>query len=55
MIYQNNMTYQTYEISIIGINGLKFIDVVACDMQAAHADIRAAYGDDVEIVCTRLM
>jgi hypothetical protein len=49
------MKYQTYEVSINAGSGLKFFEIVACDMQAAHADIRAAYGDDVEIVCTRVL
>ena len=49
------MAYQTYEVSINASGNLKFFEIVACDMQAAHADIRAAYGDDVEIVCTRVL
>jgi len=46
------MAYATYEISINNGNGLTFLQTVACDIEAAHADIRAIYGDDVEIVCT---
>jgi hypothetical protein len=49
------MTYTTFEVSIKSGDALKFIRVVACDIPAAHADIRAAYGDDVEIVCTGWM
>ena len=46
------MTYTTYEISVNNGNGLTFLKVVACDMQAARADVRETYGADVEIVCT---
>ena len=49
------MKYITFEVSIATNNGLKFFEIVACDMDAAHADIRATYGNDVEIVCTRLV
>ena len=49
------MAYKTYEVSINASGNLKFFEIVACDMQAAHADIRATYGDDVEIVCTRVL
>jgi hypothetical protein len=45
------MTYTTFIISIAAANlTLKFIEVDAVDLQAAYADVRAAYGDDVEIV-----
>ncbi len=49
------MTYHTYEISIEAGDGLKFLEVVAVNAQAAHADIRAAYGDEVVIVCTTVV
>lgn len=49
------MAYQTYEVSINAGSSLKFVEIVACDMQAARADIRATYGDDVEIICTRVL
>lgn len=49
------MAYSTYEVSINNGNGLTFLQTVACDVAAAHADIRAAYGDDVEIVGTRIL
>lgn len=49
------MTYQTYEISIEAGDSLKFLEVVAVDTAAAHADIRATYGDDVVIVCTTVV
>lgn len=49
------MKYITFEVSIVSGNGLKFFEIVACDMDAAHADIRATYGDDVEIVCSRVL
>lgn len=49
------MTYQTYEVSINANGSLKFFEIVACNMQAAHADIQAIYGDDVEIVSTRVL
>lgn len=49
------MTYLTYEVAVKAANGfLKFIEVAACSLEAAHADIRAAYGDDVEISHTNL-
>lgn len=44
--------YTAFTVSIVSGNGLKFLTVVACDINAAHADIRAAYGNDVEIVTT---
>ena len=46
------MTYATYTVSIANSVGLKFLQVVACSIDAAHADIRATYGDDVDIVGT---
>jgi hypothetical protein len=49
------MKYQSFEVSISTNNGLKFLEIVACDLEAAHSDVRATYGDDVEIVCSRLM
>ena len=51
-----NMTYRTYEISIAGANdNLKFFEVVACDLSAAISDVKATYGDDVEIVACRVL
>lgn len=50
------MNYQTYEISITSVNNtLKFVEVMACSLSAAHADIRECYGDDVEIVSSRML
>lgn len=49
------ITYRTFEIAIVAKNGLKFLEVVACDMQSAHADVREAYGADVEIASTVLL
>lgn len=49
------MSYNNYEVSINNGNGLTFLQTVACDIEAAHADIRAIYGDDVEIVSTRVI
>ena len=49
------MNYGTYEVSAIIAGNMKFFEIVACDIDAAHADLRAAYGDDVEIVCTTLL
>lgn len=46
------MKYHTFQIAIVTNKGLKFMEVVACDMQAAHADVRATYGEDVEIAST---
>lgn len=49
------MQYQTYEIAIPNSTGLRFLEVVACSIDAAHADVREAFGADVEIVSTRLI
>lgn len=49
------MKYQTYEISIVCGDSLKFIEVVACDLQAAIADVKEAYSDCVQIVQSRLV
>jgi hypothetical protein len=49
------MKYIKYEVSIATNSGLKFFEIVACDLEAAHADVRATYGDDVEIVCSRVL
>jgi len=43
------MKYNTYEVSIVCGEGLKFFEVVACDHESAVCDVRAAYGDDVEV------
>jgi hypothetical protein len=49
-------TYKTYEISIeAGGYSLRFVQVVACDIEAAHADVKAMYGDDVVIAATALV
>lgn len=46
------MKYHLYEISIASVNGtLKFLSVLAVDYHAAIADVKAAYGDEVELVC----
>ena len=47
--------YVTFKVTIVSGESLKFLTVVACDIPAAHADIQAAYGDDVEIVSTGQM
>jgi len=44
------MKYHTYKVSIATSNGLKFLEIVAIDLQSAHADIREAYSEDVVIV-----
>jgi len=49
------MNYQTYEVSVATNTGLRFLEVTACDLQAAHADVVAAFGADVEIVCSRVL
>lgn len=49
------MTYSTYIVSAIIADNMKFFEIVACDIDAAHADLRAAYGEDVDIVCTTLL
>lgn len=44
------MTYYTYQITIEGVNGNpKFLDIIAVNHHAAVADVKAAYGDEVEI------
>lgn len=49
------MKYATYEISIVSADSLKFIEVVACDLAAAMADVKEAYGNDVDVVSVRLV
>lgn len=49
------MVYRLYEISIACVSGLKFLSVTACDLSAAYADVREAYGQDVDIVGARLV
>ncbi len=44
--------YVTFKVTIVSGEALKFITVVACDIASAHADIQAAYGENVEIVST---
>lgn len=48
------MTYRTYAISIVCADSLKFFDIVAIDIPAAIGDLRAAYGNDVEICSVTL-
>lgn len=50
-----NKSYRTFEIAIATNNGLKFIEVVAFSLSSAHADIRECYGQDVEIVSSKVM
>lgn len=49
------MKYATYEIAIAAGDSLKFIEVVACDLAAAVADVKEAYCDDVDVVSVRLV
>lgn len=49
---ENKMTYNTYIVSIVVGDSLRFFEIVACDKAAAHADVRATYGEDVQIVST---
>jgi hypothetical protein len=49
------IAYFTFEVSIVAKDGLKFLTFEACDIQSAYADIRVAYGDDVEIVNARMI
>lgn len=49
------MKYSTYQISIVAGDSLKFFEVVACDREAAISDVRATYGDDVEIACVSII
>lgn len=49
------MTYHTFQIAIATNNGLKFLSVVACDMQSAKADVIEAYGSDVDIVSVSVL
>lgn len=48
------MRYYSFEVSIASNDGLKFLSVVAVSVDAARADIREAYGPDVDIVCITL-
>ncbi len=44
------MKYNTYQITIAGVDGMgKFLEVVAIDHHAALADVKASYGDEVEV------
>lgn len=48
--------YSTFEIMIAGANNMpKFLRFNAIDSNAAVADVKAAYGDDVEIWCVTLL
>lgn len=50
------MTYNTYQITIAGVNNMpKILTLQAVDHQAALADVKAAYGDDVEVWCVCLV
>ena len=50
------MKYSTFQIAIETINGnLKFFEFLAVDHHAAVADVKAIYGDDVEIFSICLM
>lgn len=43
------MAYHTFQI-LVNSNSPRWIEVVACDYEAAKADLQAAYGNDVEIL-----
>ena len=44
------MNYSTFSMLIRTGDGGKFIEVVAVGYEAAIADIRAAYSNDIEII-----
>jgi hypothetical protein len=44
------MSYQTYNISIVSGDSLKFLSVCGVSIQAAIADVKEAYAEGVEIV-----
>ena len=44
------MNYRTFQVSIATDSGLKFVEVVACDIDSARADVVETYGQDVDIV-----
>jgi hypothetical protein len=47
---ESKMNYNTYQITIAGVNNMpKILTFEAVDHQAALADVKAAYGDDVEV------
>lgn len=49
------MNYIPYIVTIVGAaDSLKFIEVVASDIDSAMGDVRAAYGEDVDIVAIRV-
>ena len=46
----NKITYSKWVVAIqAGEVDLKVFEIVACDSQAAIADVKATYGEDVEI------
>jgi hypothetical protein len=49
------MTYRNYQVSIVVPSGLKFFEIVACDHDAAIADVRATYGEEVEVCSVCLL
>ena len=44
------MSYHKFTFLIRGNNRALSVKVVAIDLEAARADVRQAYGDDVEII-----
>lgn len=44
------MSYHKFNFLIHGNNRPLSIKVIAIDLEAARADVRQAYGDDVEII-----
>lgn len=48
----NTTVYRKFQVAVAELRRLH-IEVVAIDAAAAHADIRAAYGDAVTILSTK--
>jgi hypothetical protein len=47
---RETMTYRTYIVHTIVANRMEYFEVVACDREAAIADVQATYGEDVDVV-----
>lgn len=52
---ESTMTYRKYTVAVATDQGLDFLEVVACDVSAALADVREAfYADTLDIVSVTL-
>ncbi|HEX7013598.1 MAG TPA: hypothetical protein VF161_12660 [Steroidobacteraceae bacterium] len=46
------MKYQTYNVMLVGI--ARWFSVTAVSIEAAIADLKAAYGDEIEVLTWNL-